>query len=126
MTRDELSSWVGRYERAWRTEGTAGLAEIFTEDAVYRQSPYAEPVVGLDEIGRMWEAERTGPGEPFTMQADAVAVEGDVGVVRVQVDYGPPTDQQYRDLWVVRLASDGRCAEFEEWAYWPGLAFGPR
>jgi hypothetical protein len=128
MTRDVVREWVQRYERAWRTPGTQTLAEIFTEDAAYRQSPYADPVVGLAEIGRMWEAERAGPDEPFTMSAeilavDATAGDGTMAVVRVQVDYLEPA-QQFLDLWVVRFAADGRCAEFEEWAYWPGLSFG--
>ena len=28
--------------------------------------------------------------------------------------------QEYRDLWILRFAADGRVADFEEWAYWPG------
>ena len=27
--------------------------------------------------------------------------------------------QEYRDLWVLRFAEDGRVEHFEEWAYWP-------
>ena len=27
--------------------------------------------------------------------------------------------QEYRDLWVLRFAADGRVEHFEEWAYWP-------
>ena len=26
--------------------------------------------------------------------------------------------QEYRDLWIIRLAGDGRCDWFEEWPYW--------
>jgi hypothetical protein len=41
-------------------------------------------------------------------------------VVRVDVQYGPPDRHEYRDLWIVRFAADGRCREFEEWPFWPG------
>jgi hypothetical protein len=44
-------------------------------------------------------------------------------VVRFLVDYLAPREQQYRDLWVLRFAADGRVADFEEWAYWPGKSF---
>ena len=44
MTRGQVADWIAAYERAWRAPGTAALAGIFTEDAVYRQSPYTEPV----------------------------------------------------------------------------------
>jgi hypothetical protein len=36
----------------------------------------------------------------------------------VEVWYGHPV-REYRDLWVMRFASDGRCAWFEEWPFWP-------
>jgi hypothetical protein len=53
------------------------------------------------------------------MEWQIVAVDGDTGVVRAEVRYGAPIRQLYRDLWIVRLACDGRCAEFEEWPFWP-------
>ncbi|GAA2821215.1 nuclear transport factor 2 family protein [Saccharopolyspora taberi] len=125
MDRDELRAWVAAYERAWRTPGTDVLAEIFTEDAVYRQSPYWEQVTGLPEIARMWEEQREGADEIFRMSSEIVAVDGDVGVVRVEVGYGEPVDQEYRDLWIVRLAPDGRCGWFEEWPFWPEKSYRP-
>lgn len=123
MTRDQVTDWIGAYERAWRAPGTAALAGIFTEDAAYRQSPYAEPVTGLPAIGRMWEAERDGPAEVFRMTSDIVAVDVDVAVIRATVWYGDPVTQEYRDLWVARFAPDGRCASFEEWPFWPGQPY---
>lgn len=114
-----MARWVGAYERAWRTAGTGGLDQIFTEDATYRQGPYAEPVTGLLAIGRMWEAERARPDEVFRMTSSTVAVEDATAVVRAEVCYGDPVTQEYRDLWVIRFADDGRCSSFEEWPFWP-------
>src|SRR5262245_4061762 len=125
LTRRAVAEWVACYERAWRAAGTAGLGELFTEDATYLQQPFAEPVVGLEAIARMWEAERAGPDEVFTMESEIVAVDGDVAVVRLQVDYRKPAVQRYRDLWVMRFAGDGRCAAFEEWPFWPGRGYVP-
>ncbi|GAA4615367.1 hypothetical protein GCM10023108_23730 [Saccharopolyspora hordei] len=118
-------AWVDRYERAWRTPGVDVLAELFTPDATYQQAPYRQPVVGLPALARMWEAERTGPDERFAMTAAPVALEGDTAVVRVEVRYGDPVTQEYRDLWVVRFAADGRCRAFEEWPFWPGGDYRP-
>jgi ketosteroid isomerase-like protein len=111
---------VEAYERAWRTAGTGGLAELFTEDARYRTAPYREPYAGLDAIAAMWEREREGPDEQFEMTSDVVAVDGDTAVVRVEVHYGGPSAAEYRDLWVIGFAGGGRCREFEEWPFWPG------
>jgi ketosteroid isomerase-like protein len=117
--RATVSRWLAAYEAAWRTPGTEGLADLFAGDATYLQSPYEEPVVGLDAIGRMWDAERDGPAEVFALTTDIVAVDGQTAVVRADVGYGDPVTQEYRDLWLIRFAADGRCAWFEEWPYWP-------
>ena len=114
-----VSRWLAGYEAAWRAPGTGQLAEIFTEDASYRLSPYEEPVVGLAAIGSMWDAERDGPDEVFTLATDIVAVDGPTAVVRAEVGYGNPVRREYRDLWMIRLGEDGRCSWFEEWPYWP-------
>jgi ketosteroid isomerase-like protein len=117
--RNSVREWLAGYEAAWRAAGTDGLASLFTGDATYLQSPYEQPVTGLAAIGRMWEKEREGPDEVFTLATDILAVDGPVAVVRAEVSYGDPPTQEYRDLWVIRFAADGRCAWFEEWPFWP-------
>jgi hypothetical protein len=97
---------------------------LFTPDARYRMSPYEEPARGLDEIEALWEREREGPDEEFEMSSEVIAAEGEVGVARVEVVYGRGTE--YRDLWVIRLDSENRCFDFEEWPYWPGQAISSK
>jgi ketosteroid isomerase-like protein len=118
-----VSRWVAGYEAAWRSPGTAALAGLFTPDASYLQSPYEEPVAGLDAIGQMWEDERDSPDEVFTLTTEILAVEGPIAVVRAEVRYGDPVHQEYRDLWVLWLRDDGRCLHFEEWPYWPSRPY---
>jgi ketosteroid isomerase-like protein len=120
MDRTQVVSWVAAYERAWRTPGTDALAAIFTADASYLQGPYRQPVIGLPAIAQMWEHERDGPDEVFQIASDVVAVETDTAVVRVEVRYGDPVQQEYRDLWIMHFVEDGRCRAFEEWPFWPG------
>jgi hypothetical protein len=119
MDRQQVTNWVAAYERAWRTPGTRTLGSIFTESANYLQSPYAEPIVGLAAIAEMWEAEREQPTEIFDLTSSIVAVDGDTAVVRVDVSYRSPTSQEFRDLWIIRFAEDGRCFAFEEWPFAP-------
>ena len=119
MTPELLLGWVEGYERAWRTAGTDALADLFTDDAEYLGTPYDVPVVGLAAISEMWDEDRNGPDEVFTMTAEVVACQGDTGVARVQVRYGDPLVQEYLDLWVVQFAADGRARRFEEWPFWP-------
>ena|SRR5688572_7945832 len=111
--------WVAEYERAWREGNVSAVARLFTENANYRVSPYADPKVGSAEIQAFWLDDE---GRTFTATAEPVAVDGDVAVVRLEVRYDEPA-QEYRDLWVLRFAPDGRVEDFEEWAYWPGRPY---
>jgi uncharacterized protein (TIGR02246 family) len=120
VDRDRFEQWIDAYERAWRTPGTDALAELFAPDASYLNAPFQPPIRGLEEIARMWEAEREGgPDEAFEMAHELVAVEGDTAVARIEVTYGEPRPQLYRDLWIITLGQDGRCRSFEEWPFWP-------
>jgi mannose-6-phosphate isomerase-like protein (cupin superfamily) len=123
---DRFLAWLDGYERAWRTAGTEGLRELFSEDAEYLESPYEKPHVGLASLGAMWDDGRDGPDEAFSMAREVVSVSGDTGVARVLIRYGDPVRQEYTDLWVVRFDASGRAVRFEEWPYWPGRGYTAR
>lgn len=125
MARAAFERWIAVYERAWRTPGTDVLADLFTPDASYSTAPYEQPYRGLEAIAEFWERQRDGPDEQFTMTSALVAAEGDTAVARVEVHYGGATPSEYRDLWVMRLDRDGRCAHFEEWPFAPRDQSGP-
>ncbi len=118
MERDDVHRWVASYERAWRTAGVDLLPELFAEDATYLMSPWARPARGLEAIGELWESERDGPDEVFTLRTDVVAVDGATAVVRAEVHYAA-SGTDWRDLWVLRFDQRGRCAAFEEWPFAP-------
>jgi ketosteroid isomerase-like protein len=120
MDRATVMQWVTGYEQAWRDGDLDAVAALFTEDAHYRRSPYENSEVGHAAIRAFWLED---DGQPFTMSADPVAVEDRRAVVRLEVRYGEPDHQEYRDLWVLRFADDGRVEDFEEWAYWPGRPY---
>jgi ketosteroid isomerase-like protein len=120
VTRDEVRGWLAGYERAWRSQGTDALADLFSADATYLLSPYEEPVAGLAAIGAMWDREREGPDEQFTMSSEILAIDGDTAVARIEVRYMGPPPREYRDLWIIRFDGAGRCVHFEEWPFFPG------
>ena len=120
MTRDDVVRWVDEYERAWRHEDVDAVAALFAEDAAYRVSPYEPSAVGHDAIKALWLGDA---GRAFSMNRAVVAVDGDVAVVRVDVVYETPVVQEYKDVWLLRFAADGRVADYEEWAYWPGKPY---
>lgn len=112
--------WVASYERAWRSDDQEAIAALFTEDVLYRRSPVEPSEVGHSGIRSFWSEE---PGTTFLVAPHVVAVDDPVAVVRVDVHYRAPRAQEYRNLWILRFAADGRVADFEEWAYWPGRPY---
>ena len=111
-----LDRWIDRYERAWRSNDAGQVADLFTEDAVYRWRPWEDGAVGRDAIVEGWLAQPDDPST-WTMECDSLAVEGDLGVARCIVRYAATRDRPartYHDLWLVRLTGDGRCREFTE------------
>ena len=119
LDHDAVRRWVDRYEDVWRSPGTDRVGELFTEDATYLASPWAEPVRGLAAIEVFWDAQRDGPDEEFTMESEVVAVDGLTAVVRAEVHYRGDDPAAWRDLWLLRFAADGRCEAFEEWPFAP-------
>jgi ketosteroid isomerase-like protein len=114
----DVMAWVAAYERAWREQDADGLDALFTPDALYLRSAYDEGLRGLDAIRGFWRDDT-----PFTMTASPVMVDGDQALVRVEVHYGGEPPHEFRDLWVLRFAADGRVEHFEEWAHWPGMSW---
>jgi SnoaL-like domain len=115
--REEVNNWIARYERAWRSPGTAALDELFAQTVIYVRSPWANPIIGMATLRRFWDAARNGPDEGFRMTSEIVAVDGRTGVVRVHVEYDD--GQHWRDLWLLTLDEHGRCERFEEWPFAP-------
>jgi SnoaL-like domain len=101
MNRDDVMRWVGGYERACRNGDLGAVAELFTEDARYRPSPYEEAEIGHAAIRAFWLDDE---GQTFGVQAQSVAVQDRDAVVRLMVRYGDPVRQEYRDLWVLHFA----------------------
>jgi hypothetical protein len=125
VDRAALAAWIDRYERAWRTHGTDHLGELFSAGATYSPGPFEPTARGLGEISQLWEEERESADEVFQMRSEVVAVDGNTGVARIEVEYEGPPPRHYKDLWIVQLDADSRCTHFEEWPTWPGVGTHP-
>ena len=114
--RAAAEDWFRRYRVAWESNDPADIRGLFTDDAVYRGKPDdPEPFVGLDAIEDGWLEDADQPGDTEFEWA-VLAVDGDVAIARCVTTYlteNPPTT--YDNLFVIRLAPDGRATEFTDW-----------
>lgn len=119
MNRSDVQAWLDHYVGAWRANDPALIRALFTDDAVYRYRPYGgedRARRGIDEIVEAWLEDADDPDawearyEPYAVEDDrAVAV----GFSRYFAT-GDEPEQTYHNVFLLRFAPDGRCAEFTE------------
>jgi ketosteroid isomerase-like protein len=114
MDRQTLERWVEGYRRAWESNDPDEIGALFTEDAKYYTEPYAKAIEGREAIVADWIERKDEPGDT-EFRVDGTTVCDDVGFVQGWTRYFTPPPREYSNLWVIRLADDGRCEEFTEW-----------
>ena len=115
--RAAIEGWLAAYRHAWGTDDPDDVAALFTEDATYSPWPFSKPWEGRDAIIARW-IERGDSRNPWIFDAEVLAVEGDTGVIQGLTTYPAHDDEAedaYSNIWVVRLAPDGRARSFAEW-----------
>jgi uncharacterized protein (TIGR02246 family) len=113
----EVQSWIDRYVEAWRTTDDGDIRALFTEDADYFTAPSRPPYHGHDAIVALWK-ERADPPDSYRYGYDAVAVDGDLGVVRGWTEYlsddRASVIEAFDNVYLIKFSNDGRAAEFTE------------
>ena len=114
MDRAQLERWIDGYVKAWNSNDPDDIRGLFTEDATYLTGPFDAPWEGADEITRRWIEDKDEPGTT-DFRYEVVTIDGDTAVVQGVTDYfEPPPVRRYGNLWVIRLATDGRAAYYLE------------
>jgi ketosteroid isomerase-like protein len=120
MNHTDVQAWLDRYIEAWRTHDRGQIEALFTEDAEYRYRPYGgdeHANRGREAIVEAW-LEDDDPPDSWEASYGPFAVEGDravaTGVSRyLATDKNP--ERIFHNVFLLRFADDGRCAEFSEY-----------
>jgi ketosteroid isomerase-like protein len=110
----DIRTWIEAYGRAWRERDADAVVAIFTEDAVYRSSPFREPHVGSGGIRAYWERV-TSAQENLDLRFGTPVMAGNRAAVEwwaVIEEHGEETT--YPGILMLRFAPDGRCEELRE------------
>jgi len=79
-----VETWVERYIKVWNSNDPQEIGDLFTDDATYFTSPFAEPWRGRAEIVREWLARKDTPGS-FTFRYEVLATDPGSEEVLVRV-----------------------------------------
>ena len=108
--------WLEQYRRAWIQRDADAAAELFTEDAVYREQPFQEPFRGRDAIRQYWSTVTRGQSA-IELQYGVPVVDGQ----RVAVEWWANLLNDGAPLtlageFLLLFDEHGRCRELRE--YW--------
>lgn len=106
------AEWVAAYVAAWQSNDPAEIGALFTDDARYLTAPDAEPRIGREAIVAGWLEDLDEPGS-WAFDWHIVHEDDDFVVIQGRTDY--PAERDYLNLWIIRLAEDGRATEYTEW-----------
>jgi ketosteroid isomerase-like protein len=107
------AEWGAAYVRAWETNDPADIGALFTDDAVYEYRPDdPEAAHGRDAIVASWLESRDEPGT-WAFDWRLLVDTPELVIITGRTEY--PAEKDYDNLWVIRLAPDGRATHFTEW-----------
>lgn len=111
----DIAGWLERYRRSWEEGDADGAAALFTEDAVYRSSPFREPHVGTDGIREYWTG-ATSRQSNIRVLIGRPIVEGNRVAVEWWTTYSDAEagERTLPGILFLRFAPDGRCEELRE------------
>ena len=117
MDTQAVAAWLDGYSQAWGTYDPEQIGALVSDDAVYGDDPFTEPLRGREAIVADGLKDRDEAGT-FESSYRPVLVAGDEAVARGYSRYlntnGTVRDE-YDNLFLLRFDADGRCAEFREW-----------
>jgi len=79
LTAQDLTRWLESYGRAWETRDADRAASLFTPDATYRETPFADAFEGREAIRGYW-SRVTADQTDIRFAFDIVSANGSIGV----------------------------------------------
>ena len=121
MTELDVQRWLAEYGRAWVDGDPDRVITLFTDTAVYRVTPFANPMKGRRAIRKYWQEGAADAQENVVFSAQVWAVVDEIAIAGWQASFT-------RKASGVRVELDGtfrlafaaergalRCTRLEEW-----------
>lgn len=117
MDRESFQEWLEAYKLAWETRTPEAAGELFTEEALYYEAPFAEPLEGQTGVVAYWsDVPRSQKQIQFDYQI--LAVTGNTGIAHWQASFVRILSGAFVELdgiLTAEMDEDGRCRVFREW-----------
>lgn len=110
------TEWIEAYGRAWQERDPEAAAALFTDNAVYRSSPFQPPSLGRDGVRDYWTQVTADQRDVRVRFGTPIAAGNKVTVEWWTTMQVKGAEVTCPGCLILRFAPDGRCEELRE--YW--------
>ena len=117
MNVQDLVQWLDAYGAAWVGKDPDAAAALFTEDAQYRETPYAEPFRGRGGIRDYWK-KVTSDQDDIAFDYAPIAVSGNTGVAQWSARFRSISGDaavELNGVFVLEFDGVNRVSSLREW-----------
>jgi ketosteroid isomerase-like protein len=113
----DVARWLEAYGAAWETRNSADVAQLFTDDALYQETPYAEPFRGREAISTYWDSV-TADQDAIEFDFATLAITGTTGIAEWSARFRSVSNDvpvELNGVFVLEFADSGRVRSLREW-----------
>lgn len=114
---EDLESWLSAYGAAWEGKDDQGVAALFTEGALYQETPYAEPFSGREGIRDYWVSV-TADQDEIDFDFEMLSVSGNRGVAQWSARFRSISGDvpvELNGIFVLEFADADEVSALREW-----------
>ncbi len=117
LSQQDFCHWMEMYKTLWESKDLDLLNSLFCSDAQYCETPFDEPLTGLDEIWRYWD-DATGAQHNIRFSYEVIYVFNKTGWCKWKAKFtglnsGEPVNLE--GIMEVVFDPSGKCKIFREW-----------
>ena len=114
----DFDNWLKRYGDAWEKGDSDAAKTLFTSDAQYFETPFDDPMIGIDAIYKYWKDNAELGQEDVSFSYNVLAVDQNIGLAHWRADFkrlSSDTTVKLDGIFKVAFSDDGKCEVFREW-----------
>lgn len=117
LTPAALEAWLARYGAAWTALDGKLASQLFSENALYQETPYEDPRKGRAGVEEYWRTE-TADHSDVQFESTVIAVNGNTGVAHWTAEFTLKSNGIIIELdgvFVLEFDDKGQCTSLKEW-----------
>ena len=117
MNVTDLEQWLRAYGEAWEKRDAEGVCRIFADDALYFETPFAEPFRGHAGIKSYWSSV-TADQRNIHFESRAIGILGSTAVAQWSAKFELASNGatvELNGVFLLEFDDRGRCTTLREW-----------